>query len=200
MMWICTNYCVCICTSLCLLSRPRVFRQRIRSSSASRGPLLANTTLTVLRFFGICIRTCIHMYIYVKSKNIWWYCWIVDVPYYILLICNTYMYVCTIIFTFREVYADDECFTTYCIWCIGMFVSALWLLPVWGEFRCTCTYAGFGAGMSIRRIHTLQQNEHHICWPIHYVRTCRYIVNSISILYTIVGCVFYNFGRRSKYR
>lgn len=32
--------------------RPRVFRQRIRSSSASRGPLLANTTLTVLRFFG----------------------------------------------------------------------------------------------------------------------------------------------------
>jgi hypothetical protein len=28
-----------------------VFRRRIRSASATRGPLLANTTLTVLRFF-----------------------------------------------------------------------------------------------------------------------------------------------------
>jgi hypothetical protein len=32
--------------------QPRVFRRRIRSASATRGPLLANTTLTVLRFFG----------------------------------------------------------------------------------------------------------------------------------------------------
>jgi hypothetical protein len=31
--------------------QPRVFRRRIRSASATRGPLLANTTLTVLRFF-----------------------------------------------------------------------------------------------------------------------------------------------------
>ena len=33
--------------------RTAVFRQRMRSSSATRGPLLANTTLTVLRFFGV---------------------------------------------------------------------------------------------------------------------------------------------------
>ena len=35
--------------------RARVFRQRMRSSSSTRGPLLANTTLTVLRFFGLLI-------------------------------------------------------------------------------------------------------------------------------------------------
>ncbi|CAI8049389.1 Syndetin [Geodia barretti] len=34
------------------LMQARVFRQRMRSSSSTRGPLLANTTLTVLRFFG----------------------------------------------------------------------------------------------------------------------------------------------------
>jgi hypothetical protein len=34
------------------LMQAGVFRQRMRSSSSTRGPLLANTTLTVLRFFG----------------------------------------------------------------------------------------------------------------------------------------------------
>lgn len=45
---LCTWHCTCVS------SPPAVYgRARSRSSSATRGPLLANTTLTVLRFFGM---------------------------------------------------------------------------------------------------------------------------------------------------